>query len=134
MANLCLSTFQLAAESAFQLAERQGRKDPDRPKMANGGVVRQMLKMLTREPVLLPRGKCIISLLHTEAAHPLHKKLQLLACVFSANHSKQEEFRVRLPKLSGHPGANQQNISMPPTSPDGTSSAFSASVIPFVHL
>ena len=75
-----------------------------------------------------------ISLLYTDAAHPLHKKLQHLACVLSSNRSKQEEFRVRLSKLSGHPGDNQQNSSIPPTSPDGTSSAFNASVIPFVHL
>ena len=91
-------------------------------------------QMLTREPVLLPRGKHTIRLLHTEAAHPLHKKLQLLACVLSANCSKQEEFRVKLSKLSWHPGDNQQNSSMPPTSLDGTSSVFNASVIPFVHL
>ena len=39
MANLCLSAFQLAAESAFQVAERRGRRDPDYPRMADGGVV-----------------------------------------------------------------------------------------------
>ena len=31
MANLCLSAFQLAVESAFQVAERRGRRDPDYP-------------------------------------------------------------------------------------------------------
>ena len=39
MANLCLSAFQLAAGSPYQVAERQGRRDPDCPKMADGGVV-----------------------------------------------------------------------------------------------
>ena len=39
MANLCLSAFQLTAESAFQVAERRGRRDPNCPKMADGGVV-----------------------------------------------------------------------------------------------
>ena len=39
MANLCLSAFQLATESAFQVAERRGRRDPDYPRMADGGVV-----------------------------------------------------------------------------------------------
>ena len=41
---------------------------------------------------------------------------------------------VRLSKLSGHPGNHQQDSSMPPTSPDGASSACNSSVIPFVHL
>ena len=130
MANLCLSAFQLAAESAFQVAERLAEGILIAPKWPTAVWYPQMLKMLKREPVLLPRGKRTISLLHTEAAHPLHKKLQLLACVLPANRSKQEEFRVRLSKLSGHPGDNQQNSSMPPTSPGGTSSAFNASVIP----
>ena len=39
MANLCLSTFQLTAESPYQVAERQGRRDPNCPKMADGDVV-----------------------------------------------------------------------------------------------
>ena len=38
-------------------------------------------------------------------------------------------FGVRLSKLSGHPGNHQQDSSMPPTSPVGTSSACNSSVI-----
>ena len=126
--------FPHTAESTFQVAERRGRRILTAPEWPTAVWYPQIWKMLTREPVLLPRGKRTISLLHREAAHPLHKKLQLLACVLSANCLKQEEFKVRLSKLFGHPGNNQQDSSMPPTSPDGTSSAFKASVIPFVHL
>lgn len=94
----------------------------------------QMLKMLTQEPVLLPKGKLTIHLPHTQDVHPLHRTLQLLACCLSGNPSKQEEFKVRLSKLSGHRGDLQPDSSMPPTSADGASFVCSASVIPFVRL
>ena len=74
----------------------------------------QMLKMLTRKPVLLPRGKHTTSLLHTEAAHPLHNKLQFPAGVLPADHSKQDEFRVRLSQVireSWRPSTRQQYAS-----------------------
>ena len=72
-----------------------------------------MLKMLTRKPVLLPRGKRTISLLHMETAL-LHKKLQLLACVLSANHSKQDELRCQTFQViwaSWQPSTRQQYAS-----------------------
>ena len=132
MANLCLSA---CCRKCFPSGRKTGRRDPDCTKMADGGVVPPDVEDAEKRACSSSKREArTISLLHTEAAHPLHKKLQLLACVLSANRSKQEEFRVRLSKLSGHPGDNQQNSSMPPTSPDGTSSAFNASVIPLVQL
>jgi len=72
----------------------------------------QLLRLLIQLPVLLPRGKRLLTLPHVEKLHPLHSRLQLLACVCSGNPLKQKEFRDRLPKLFLHHGETQQENSM----------------------
>jgi hypothetical protein len=78
-----------------------------------------LLRLLTQAPVLLPKGKQTLQLPHSNSLHPLHSKLQLLACVCSANLSKQKAFRDRLPKLSSLHGEIALRNSTHPIWQDG---------------
>ena len=106
--------FQHTVASTYQVAERERAEGIlSGPKWPTTVWHPQMLKMLTRKPVLLPRGKRTISLLHMETAR-LHKKLQLLACVLPANHSKQDEVRCQIFQViwaSWQPSTRQQYAS-----------------------
>lgn len=72
-----------------------------------------LLDMLIKEPVMLPQGRSVLQLPHTDSPHPLHRKLQLLACVCSGDHSKRKVFRDRLQKSCWHRGEMQQKDSTP---------------------
>ena len=64
----------------------------------------QLLRLLTRDPVLLPRRRNLLQLTHSSEPHPLHRRLQLIAARISGDQSKQRVFREGLMKLSAHRG------------------------------
>ena len=61
-----------------------------------------LLRLLTTNPVLLPRGRNLLRLAHSGEPHPLHKRLQLLAVLISGSPSKQEVFREKLVNFYPH--------------------------------
>ena len=56
----------------------------------------QMMRLLTRRPILIPKGKRMLQLMHTDSAHPLHQRLQLLVVTLSGKPSKHEDFMDEL--------------------------------------
>lgn len=54
-----------------------------------------MLRMLVHPPVLLPRGQRILQLPSSSEFHPLHRKLQMMACVLSGKPTKPKDFREK---------------------------------------
>ena len=93
-----------------------------------------MLKMLTTEPILLPKGSRVLQLPHDNSPHPLHKKLQLMVCSLSGKPSRSRVFREKLLKSCLPPGETQQSNSMHPSSPGGLFSVVDGATIPFKHL
>ena len=67
----------------------------------------QLLRLLIRHPVVLPRRKWTLQLTHSREPHPLHRTLTLMAVVISGNRSKQEAYQERLVTLSVPPGEQQ---------------------------
>ena len=94
----------------------------------------QMLKLLIRRPILLPRGKRVLQLAHLDVAHPLHRRLQLLAVYLSGKLSTRKAFKAELAKLPVRSGGSPPRDSMLPTSLAETSSAPQGTPIPFVQL
>ena len=94
----------------------------------------QMLRLLTQNPLILPKGKTVLHLHHSEAVHPLHRKLQLLAVMCSGKPYMLKEYQEKLVKLCVHPGDQRHNSSIAHTSSGGNFFALNEKLIPFVHL
>lgn len=68
----------------------------------------RLLHLLTDFPVTLPKGpRTLLLPFNREKAHPLHKKLTLLACKLSGIPSQQEAFRKKLRKSYCNPGERE---------------------------
>ena len=63
-----------------------------------------MLKLLVREPLILPRRPSTLLLPGTDKTHPLHKKLQLIAVVLSGKPYPRKTFREQQVTFYSHPG------------------------------
>lgn len=94
----------------------------------------QLLRLLVQEPVILPKGKRLLTLPHSNAAHPLQRKLRLLACVLSGNLSRHEAFMERLKASSVLHGEVQPRNNMPVILRDGDPFVLNGQVIPCVPL
>ena len=64
----------------------------------------KMLKLLVRNPYILPTYSNLLALPSSHRLHPLRDRLRLIACVLSGRLTETEAFRNKLPKLSSHPG------------------------------
>ena len=73
----------------------------------------QMLKLLIRTPILLPRGKRVVLLDHSNEAHPLHRRLQLLAVYLSGKLSRHKVFMGELVKSARPGGSSPRNSTLP---------------------
>ena len=80
----------------------------------------RLLHLLIDFPVTLPKGpRTLLLPFNREKAHPLHKKLTLLACKLSGILSQQEAFRKKLPKSYYNPGERVHINNIPSTSGNG---------------
>ena len=80
----------------------------------------RLLHLLIDFPVTIPKGPTTLLLpFNREKAHPLQKKLTLLACKLSGIPSQQEAFRKKLPKSYCNPGERVHTNNIPSTSGNG---------------
>lgn len=94
----------------------------------------QMLNLLIQQPVRLPQGKTTLQLPHSEAAHPLHHKLQLLAVQLSGKPSKHKDFMAEHVTLCVHRGESQRKDNMHHILRAGNCFVLQETVIPFIQL
>ena len=94
----------------------------------------QMLRLLIQEPVMFPCGKRVPTLKHTNAIHPLHRTLQLLAVFLSGKLARPRGVMEKLWKLCAHRGEIPLRKSTRLTSTDKKHSVLDGTVIPFVRL
>ena len=64
----------------------------------------RLLKLLVREPVILPNKPDLLTLPSSDRLHPLRDRLRLTACVLSGRHCDCKAFQDSLPKSSLRPG------------------------------
>ena len=94
-----------------------------------------IMTMLVRKPCLLPKSPHLLYLKHQpKMQHPLHKKLQLLACHLSGNPLNSKEFQTKLLALSSTPGVWEQSDSIKHALRNGKSSVVNNKLIQFDQL
>ena len=94
----------------------------------------QIMRLLTRRPILIPRGNRMLQLVHTDSAHPFHRRLQLLAVTLSGKPSKYKDFMDELRRSSKPLADNQLNVNIHHTLRDGKCFVLGRTVIPFDQL
>ena len=93
-----------------------------------------LLRLLVKEPLLLPKGPHVLHLPHSDQLHPLHRHLQLMACRLSGKPCRQKVFRDKLSTSCSLPGEIPLNSSMHLTSLGGLFSVANGVKIPFMLL
>jgi hypothetical protein len=94
-----------------------------------------MLSMLVDIPRTLRKSKALLHLPHKpDLVHPMHPKLQLLACLVSGELSSTKAFQARLPTCSWHHGLQAHKLSTARTSKGGTNFVFRDKLIPLAPL
>ena len=88
--------FCLIQRVLAKLEEDQGDMILIAPVWTTAAWFPQVLQLLVAEPVLLPRGRGVLKLMHSEMLHPLHKTLQLMAVSISGQRLKQKAFTEKL--------------------------------------
>lgn len=94
----------------------------------------QMLRLLIKNPMILPRGKNLLQLSHSDTPHPLYKKLQLLAVMCSGKPYRHKEYLEKLVTSCVPHGDHQHKDSMLHTLRGGKFSVLDRKLIPFEHL
>ena len=96
----------------------------------------QMLNLLVAVPVLLPKGRSLLSLPHVNMSspHPLHKRLQLLAVRLSGKLSRRKAFMGTCAPSCVPLGGNQLINSTIRIFRDGSGFVKNGMYIPFERL
>jgi ribonuclease HI len=71
-----------------------------------------LMKLIVRNPVILPHQNLLYLPHQNEVQHPLQKTLIMMACLVSGIPSENKDFLEQLPASSCRPGNTQQNASM----------------------
>ena len=91
-----------------------------------------LMSMLIDFPLMLPRKQDTLYLrAQPQLLHPLHKKLQILACHLSGISSQAEEFLQGLHRSSCNPAEQVHKNSIRLTNSDGKSFILQGVLIPF---
>ena len=94
-----------------------------------------LMSMLINYPIILPRKTRTLFLpAQPEEIHPLHKKLELLACHLTGTSCLTKEFQKKLQNSSSNPGGQGHRNSIELTLKDGNYSVLQGKLIPFVVL
>ena len=94
-----------------------------------------LMSMLIHYPIILPRKTRTLFLpAQPQEIHPLHTKLELLACHLSGTSCLTEEFQKKLQNLSSNPGGQGHRSNIELTLKDGKCSVLQGKLIPFVVL
>ena len=76
----------------------------------------RLLSLLVANPLLLPQDNDLLIVPQSETVHPLRNQMRLLACLFSGNPMKQEEYRSQLLDCSWYPWEEVLRNNTPGTS------------------
>ena len=94
-----------------------------------------LMSMLINYPIILPRKTRTLFLpAQPQEIHPLHTKLELLACPLSGTSCLTKEFQKKLQNLSSNPGGQGHRSNIELTLKDGKCSVLQGKLIPFVVL
>ena len=95
----------------------------------------QMLTLLIDHPRQIPPSKQLLSLPHNpEVAHPLYKKLSLLAINLSGRQCRVWDYQTKLQTLSQNHGGREHDHNMIPFLEDGEGFALQGKLIPCLPL
>ena len=93
-----------------------------------------LLRSLMDHPRILPNSINLLIQPHSQASHPLGKKLKLLACHVSGRASSREAFQTQLPQLSCSHGQTTPTSSINRILQNGSSFVVDGKVIHMTPL
>ena len=93
-----------------------------------------LLNLLTDHPLVLPQSDTLLVQPHSNAIHPLSKRLQLIACKVSGNPSTSVLFQAKLPTSSCSLGQLVPKNNMPLISRSGMTFVLNGKLIHTIHL
>lgn len=93
-----------------------------------------LLHLLIDNPLTLPQTDNLLFLPHSNATHPLSRRLQLMACKVSGSPSNREIFQAKLPASSCSLGQLVPKNNMPHISSNGMTFALNGKLIHTAHL
>ena len=94
-----------------------------------------LLSMLINYPIIPPRRTRTLFLpAQPQEIHPLHKRLELLACHLSETSYLTKECQEKLQNLSSNPVGQEHRNNIELTLKDGNYSVLQGKLIPFVVL
>lgn len=93
-----------------------------------------LLSVLISLPVRLPRHQDLVTMPHSGQCHPFLKRLNLIVCLVSGQHSLVKDFRKDLLKLSLPPGDRQLIDNMSMLGGNTYFGVIKGMLIPFVQL
>ena len=94
-----------------------------------------VMRSLVAQPVFIPAHKELLHLPYNqETVHPLHDRMNLLACHISAKPSAARRFRQGLETSYQHRGGEQQRNSTRAIWKNGTDTVVNGILIPFMQL
>ena len=93
-----------------------------------------LLNLLTDHPLVLPQSDTLLVQPHSNAVHPLSKRLQLMASKVSGNPSASEQFQAKLPTSSCSHGQLAPKNNMPLISRSGMTFVLNEKLIHTIHL
>jgi hypothetical protein len=118
----CFPPFSVIARCLQKIREDQAEAVVVVPTWTSQSWFTVLLKMLIADPVLLPKDSKLLTLPHRpEKIHPMHPKLQLMACKLSGKDYRSEAYRTELRKSSCSLGAKEPRSSIVRTSKNGMS-------------
>ena len=96
----------------------------------------EMMKILVKKPIILPRRKTLLSMPGLDITHPLikNKRLTLVACLVSGNRIETEAFQRQLPVSSCPHGGKEPRNSTRPTLNGGYSIVVKNKLLQFQRL
>ena len=93
-----------------------------------------LLNLLTDHPLVLPQSDTLLAQPHSNAIHPLSKRLELIACKVSGNPSTSALFQAKLPTSSCSLGQLVPKNNMPLISRSGMTFVLNGKLIHTIHL
>jgi len=117
----CFPPFSLIARCLQKIQREEAEGIILVPLWTTQGWFSVLLKMLIADPIMLPRRRDLLTLPHKpQQVHPMHPKLQILACKLSGKDYKIKEYHKGLPTSSCSHGAMEPRNSTNPMSNAGT--------------
>jgi hypothetical protein len=130
----CFPPFSLVPRVLQRLELTEAECTLIAPKWTTKPWYMKMMRLLIKEPIVLPRSRKVIKHPLTGESHPILKNTEMIACRLSGKASKSKEYREKLLKSSLPHGEKGQRNHIAHTSGNGAHFVIEGVKVPFTQL